>query len=333
MILFIEIGCAITLVMFSAFFSAAETALVSLSPQKAKRLALRSPNLAQAIVGWLGQPHELLTVILVGNTLTVVIFAALATTIALHIFSHVSPTQVEINAWIIQTVFMVIFGEMVPKFFARRNPEKTSLWALPVLSFLRIFMRPFLTAVTRIINAIFPSWKAPPVGQLLIFNMDELKSLLEETPVESTNMMQRVLDINHRQTSDIMTPLARMDFVEIDPAGKPKRNRDLLIDLIVEDGHTRTPIKLGGQFIGFIHSQDLLSLMISDQDQLIEHMVRPTMNVAFNKNVVDLLEDFKKSGTHVAFVRDAKNDVIGLVTLEDVMEEITGEILDEYDAK
>lgn len=148
----------------SAFFSASETALVSLSAQKAKHLALKNPRVSHALVGWLRRPHDLLTLILVGNTFATVMFAASLTAVAVHVFSAYSPSLVRWITWGLETAVIVIFGDMAPKFFARANPEKTSLMVLPWLSRLRLFLGP-LFSVSFIFGFLFPKWKSPPGGK------------------------------------------------------------------------------------------------------------------------------------------------------------------------
>ncbi len=328
----------LVLLLVSAFFSAAETGLVALVPQKAKRLALRSPHLANELAVWLRQPHELMTTILIGNTLVNVMFAAVGTTLAVRMFKSVPRTRVEFTAWIVETVCLVMLAEMAPKFVARAMPEKTSLLVLPWLSRLRNLLSPFLNVVSKIAGSLSPAWRASPVSSLLTFSLDELKGLLEEerpgagVGQDSLGMMQRALDIHARRAVDIMTPLSKVDWVEIDPPGKPPRDRELLMDLVVEHGHTRTPVKKQGEFIGFLHSADLLPYILHDRgggDLTV--LVRKAWNVAPDRPVSDLLHDFQSGGIHMGFVRDAAGAMIGIVTLEDVLEEITGEILDEYD--
>lgn len=336
LVIAIGLVCSVLFLLASSFFSASETALVSLSPQKAKRLALKSPNLTQDLLGWLGNPQELLTLILVGNTFANVLFATAVTSLAVHIMETQSPTLVEWISWLCETAVVVILGDMAPKFFARAHPEKTSLRVLPWLSRLRTLFRPALSLFLSI-GFFFPKSKIPSYGHGLMFSLDEFKSLLEEgqptagMSEDSVGMMQRVLDIKHQKAEDIMTPMDKVDLIEINPKGKPLRDRDLLLDLIVEEGHTRTPVKWNEQIVGYIHSDDLLPLILEDPEKDLTRMVRRAMDIPNNRPVSELLIDFRKSGNHLGFVRDDRNEVVGIVTLEDVLEEITGEILDEYD--
>jgi CBS domain containing-hemolysin-like protein len=128
-----------------------------------------------------------------------------------------------------------------------------------------------------------------------------------------------------------MTPIAKADVIEVDPIGKPPRPHDFLIDLIVEEGHTRTPVKREGRIIGYVHCNDLLPFLLTGRTGDLLQLVKPAMHVPHDRRVADLLQDFRQSGKHMGFVADAAGTVVGLVTLEDVLEEITGEILDEYD--
>jgi len=171
------------------------------------------------------------------------------------------------------------------------------------------------------------------VGKVLTFSMDELKGLMEEdellhagSPTESQTMMQRVLEIYGRRAESIMTPLAKIDSINIDHT-----DRELLMDLIIEHGHTRTPVESKGKFIGYIHSDDLLPFIVNDPKKPLVKYLRTPMNFSADQPVSELLQQFKTSGIHTGFVRNKKKEIIGLVTMEDVLEEITGEILDEHD--
>jgi len=333
---FLIIGLFVSLFLLglSAFFSAAETALISLSPQKAKRLALKNPSLAQSLLAWLQNPQDLLTVILVGNTFATVLFASTFTFVSIGFLTHVSGHAVKWIAWIVETIAIVILAEMAPKFLARSNPEKMSLLILPILARVRKLFFPFLWLLS-FLKFLFPR---QDVKDVLIFSIHELKAVLEEAQVHGSGvesqlgMMQKVLEINDRTAQDIMTPLEKLDYVEIDSQGKSPKDRELILDLIIEQGHTRTPIKWKGNFIGFIHSDDLLLLVLSDEKK--EDMVkkvRKAMDTAADLPVNQLLQEFRTSGVYLGFVRDRNKKLIGIVTLEDVLEEITGEILDEYD--
>src|SRR5262249_7568814 len=154
-------------------------------------------------------------------------------------------------AWVIGTASILIVGEMIPKFIARAYPERTSLVVLPWLSSLRRFTLPVLDFLMKPLTTLFPRLSTPS-GSIFTFTLEELKSVLEEDrrgrtgKDESMDMIQRSLEIHDRRAETIMTPLSKMDFIEIDPPGKP-RSPDFLIDRIVEEGHTRTPVKRGGK--------------------------------------------------------------------------------------
>jgi len=337
MIITIEILISVLLLIISAFFSLSETSLVSLSAQKVKRLALRHPPLAQAFIRWLKHPQELLTAILVGNTLVNILFASLVTMWAVQTFSGIQPSQLKFIAWILETGCLVILGEMAPKLIARSSPEKTSLIVLPLLSVLCKLTTPFLAFVTWVMKLIYPKWTDPSPASEITFSVKELKGLLEEgqhvTEVspDSYGMMKRVLELNDRTAERIMTQISNVDILELDPPGKRERDRDLLLDLVIENGHTRTPVKHKGQFVGIIHSSDLLPLVLKDEGRDLISMVRKALDIPGSRPVSALLQEFKLSGIHAGFVRNAAKDIIGFITLEDVLEEITGEILDEYD--
>ena len=326
------------LVFLSAFFSLSETALVSLSPQKTKVLALQRPQLSKELSRWLTRPQELLILIVIGNTLVNVCFATLVTVLAFRVFPGLSESQVEIFVCIFGTILLFLVGELVPKLVARTQPEKISLFVLPWLSTLRTLFKPVVRLFSTSVRPLLKSTMLSQTSPSLAFSIEELKAFLEEeenqgsqSARESVNMMQRALELHDRSLESIMTKLDQMDVIEIDPLGKPVRSRDLLLDLIIEQGHTRTPVKKWGRIMGFIHSKDLLSLILKDPGTDLTTLVRPVVDLRAEMRVGDLLRLFKEKGFHMGFVYNRQGQIVGMVTLEDVMEEITGEILDEYD--
>jgi CBS domain containing-hemolysin-like protein len=260
-------------------------------------------------------------------------FAALLTSFALKSFYIFPATYVEGASWLVQTILMLIFGELVPKFLGRIYPEKISLFALPWLGMARSVLAPLVKMATRVITIFMPSWVAAPIGSYLTLSIDELRLLLEEAhpgsapQKESLTMMQRAIDITKKTVDEIMTKFENMDYVDLDAPV----DRDEMIDLIIENGHTRTPVRKNKDFVGYIHTHDLLSLVNEDRGQDLAYLVLAAHTLSPAMKVSELLQLFRTSSIHIGFVRAADGTVTGLVTLEDVMEEITGEILDEYD--
>ncbi len=330
---FFEPLLALAFLAGSAFFSAAETALVTLSTQKTKHLALQYPKLTNHLIGWLARPHELIIVILIGSTISVILFAAFLTSFALKVFDSYTTTQIEAASWLVQTFLMLIFGEMVPKFLGRLYPEQLSLLALPWLGITRKIFAPIVRLSTKVVTVFMPSWVSTPISSYLTFSIDELRSVLEEAQPrtvpqkESLTMMQRVIDITKKSAQEIMTPIDKVDYVDLDlPV-----DRDDIIDLMIENGHTRTPVRKNKDFVGYIHTHDLIATIVEDRGQDFSYLVLAAHTISPTMHVSELLQLFKTTSVHLGFVRGADNAMIGLVSLEDVLEEITGEILDEYD--
>jgi CBS domain containing-hemolysin-like protein len=252
---------------------------------------------------------------------------------AFQIFHHLPRSQVELVGWAVQTILIVVIGEMAPKFLGRIYPETISFFALPWLARMRSLLMPVLRPAFKIMGAFSPAWSDPAVGSLFTFSMEELRQLLEEDQArgdaqkDSLTMMQKVIEINNKVVREIMVPIQNVDSIDIDSS----KGRDRIIDSMIEHGHTRTPVRRNGRFIGYIHAHDLLPLVLGDRKQNLEDMVTPATMFRDDMQVSELLQVFRTSDVHIGFVKDATQAVIGIVTLEDVMEEITGEILDEYD--
>jgi CBS domain containing-hemolysin-like protein len=165
--------------------------------------------------------------------------------------------------------------------------------------------------------------------------LEEVRTLIGEAnssgelEPETSRMLERTLNLSDREVMKIMVPLEKIDSVDADlPEEK-------LLDLITEMGRSRVPLYRGGRqnVIGFIYAKDLLAAWQAHKGINVNEFLRPAYCIEPNKKVFDLLKEFQTGKTHIAFVSDPSGKVMGIVTLEDVLEAILGEILDEYDLK
>lgn len=325
------------LVFCSAAFAGAEAALTALSALKMKRLAAQDSRLSGHLAEWLDKPHRLLVTILVGNNLVNVAISSLAAYLALPLAKILSARLVEILVWFFTTVVLLIFAEILPKILSRAHAEKVSVWTLPPLSALTKFFSYIFSPLYKLLGRFSRALESAPVNRLTALSLEELRHIIQESestgqvPRESGEMMNRLINLPQRTVGDICQPAASVDTVALEVLDRPVDGGELFIDLLVESGRTRVPVTRVGVPVGFVHVIDLLKESHGGRPQDLAAMVRPARFVPPSKPVFDVLLDFQKSGDHVIFVENENSEFVGLATLEDVLEEIVGEILDEYD--
>ncbi|MCK9583196.1 MAG: hemolysin family protein [Endomicrobiales bacterium] len=320
----------------SAFWSAAETALASLSKYRIKKLIALNKILAGPLSQWLKSPYYILTTVLVGNTVNDLVLSYMATILAINMLLSVSGglkrEVLEFFVWLLVTFLLLIIGEIAPKIYGRRNPEKVTLSVLPVLARLVALFRPVFDPLIACARKFFPKLNIMPFSKFNFLSIEEIRGLIKQTDTtkalgnEASTMLDRALLLGDMAVAVIMTPLEKIESVKADLP------EERFIDLVVETGRSRIPVYKGtpDKIIGFIHSKDMLAeCRLNKKGSCIDELLRPPYFITAEKKVYDLLNDFQTGKTHIAFVKDVFGVVCGMVTLEDVLEEIVGDILDE----
>jgi putative hemolysin len=332
-----ELLALAALFLCSAFFSASEAALTTLSSLDIRKLTVLLPTLSRHFADWLAMPHRLLVTILVGNNAVNLAASSLTAAVAAPLAAVLPDPVLGVLVWLATTVVLLGFGEVAPKIIGRAYPEKMSIWAVPVLGGLtRVFhgvLRPALWLVER----LAPGLDSPPVGRLTALTLEELSYMIRESqasgqvPADAGEMMGRVLALHHRTAADILAPASQTDVVALEVLDRGPGAGELFVDLLVESGRTRVPVTRAGVPVGYIHVMDILKEWRGGSASTLDNLIRTAPAVPPEKPVAELLSFFQQSGEHLTFVENEAGEFQGLVTLEDVMEEIVGEILDEYD--
>jgi putative hemolysin len=335
MIEFFSLIIILFLFLLSAFWSGSETALTSLSKHRIKKLIALNKHLSVPLGQWLKSPYYLLTLLLVGNTVTNLILSELSTFFAERAFSWMPRELLEILTWLIVTGLLIVFGEVTPKLYSRCNAEKVTLLTLPLLSRLVKIFTPLISPFIKPIKLLFPRLNLVPVSRLSYLSLEEVRALIEEANSkgilgrETSMMLDRAAAIGELEVSKIMTPVEKIEYVALN------KDEDRFLDMLVETGRSRVPVfnpELK-KFVGFVHIKDLLWAWKSNGGHFSTDLIRPPYFINKSKKVYDLLKEFKSGKTHMAFVQDELGNLTGLITLEDLLEELLGEILDEYDVK
>ncbi|WP_305041614.1 HlyC/CorC family transporter [Geoalkalibacter sp.] len=318
------------LFVLSAFFSGSETALMSLDKLRVKYLVKKKRKNAERLEELLDQPESLLGAILVGNNLVNIAASVFATGLFVSLYGE----RGELLTILVLTPLLLIFAEICPKTYSAKNPERVSFWVLrPILAVLWL-LAPVIWVVTRIsrlLTRLIQGEDKP--GPIL--SEDEIRNIIsvgEEAgvlPKENRHMLHGIFDLSAIRARDIMIPRTEVVAME---AGTPF---DEALALARGAHHSRFPVYEGSldQVIGIIHSKDILRYVGRPQDFRLRESCRPPYFVPESKRIGTLLQAFRRKRAHLAIVVDEYGGMEGIVTLEDIVEEIVGEIQDEYDAE
>ncbi len=319
----------IILVLLSAFFSSTETAYSCVSKVKLKTLGEKKPRALSALK--LAEDYDrLLSTILVGNnivnltasSLTTLLFVKLVTANAWAIDATVLSTAVI-------TIAVLIFGEITPKFIAKTYPEKMAMFSYPLIMLFTWIFYP--------INIIFTGykWLISKIFKLKAdetITEEEIITIVEEAEAdgtlkeEETNLIRSVIEFDDLEVADILVPRVNLSAIEL------KTPFDDIRKIFEDDGYSRVPVFSGtiDNIKGILHEKDFYSLYLSgkkDLTKVLQDVVYTTEHVKISA----LLKQLQKKKTHMAIVLDEYGGTLGIVTLEDILEELVGEIWDEHD--
>ena len=310
------------LLVLSGFFSSSEIALFSISRTKVRYLAEQGDKSFKLIRKMKENPHKLLTTILIGNNVANIGAAALATSITIGYF----PNYAVGVATGVMTLFILIFGEVLPKSFGTQNNVVIARISIYPLYWLSLVLYPILVLLNFIPRIAGKIRKPPTITE------DELKSLVElvqeEGEIKKTekDLIDKIFQFDDTNASEIMTP--RGDMFVIDAS------QELDLKAIAKSGFTRIPVIEGdtNAVVGILNVKDLLRNQAAGEENInIREIMRPPIFVPENKKLDQLLQQFKNRKTHMAIVVDEHGGISGLITLEDALEEIIGDIEDETD--
>jgi putative hemolysin len=316
--------------LLAAFASAAETALTSVSRIKLRNLAEEGDTRAKRVLRLLERPQVFLSTILVVSNVAVIVASTVATILAISLFSNYG----EIIETIVLSLFVLIFCEITPKTAAVQAPERWARTLVGPVEWLSVALRPIVAALTAITVRIVRIFGGQPVRRGPFVTEEELRLLVEvgeEEGVveeEEREMIHNVFELADTSVREVMVPRIDMVTVEADVSVEEA------INLIVQGGQSRIPVYDGSidNIIGVLYAKDLLRVMATAQHPAsVRTLVRPAYFVPESKRLDDLLRELQQQRVHMAIVVDEYGAVAGLVTIEDLVEEIIGDIQDEYD--
>ncbi|MBI5399367.1 HlyC/CorC family transporter [Candidatus Saganbacteria bacterium] len=321
------------LIALSAFFSLSETAIVSLSRLRVNRLIEQKVRGAKILSEIKAKPAEMLSTILIGNNVANITASALATALVIQFCEQHGWQRIGLAVGIatgIMTLLILAFGEIIPKTIALHRAEKVSLSVAPVILVLEIIIRPVAYTIGFFIRPFIYLFggQAPEHGPFiteeeirLILAAGEKEGVIEE---EERQMITSIFEFGDTIAREVMTP--RPDIAAI----SSDNNLDEAKNLIIESGHSRLPIYESNldNIIGVIYAKDVLK---SAPETSLKDIMRPAIFVPETKKVSELLHEMQVARTHMAVIVDEYGVSAGLVTMEDLIEEIIGEIHDEFE--
>lgn len=325
-----QIIILLILLALSAFFSSNETALMSVNKIRLRSLADEGNKRAAMALDILeNQTPKLLSAILIGNNIVNISASSLATTLAYSFGGY----MVSIVTLIL-TVLILIFGEITPKNYATINAEKITLRYIPIFKFLMTIMTPVIFIINLFSRGVMRLMRVDPDAASKAMTEEELRTIVdvshEDGVIESDEkeMIYNVFDLGDATAKDIMVPRVHVTFADVEST------YDELIEIFREDKFTRLPVYKDSQnnIVGIINMKDLL-LYDKNEEFVIDRFLRKPHFTYETKSISDLLVEMKDSTFNIAIVLDEYGDMAGLITLEDILEEIVGEIHDEYDEK
>ena len=315
------------LLMLSAFFSSAETALTTVNQIRIRNLAEDGNKRAKKVIQVTGNSGKMLSAILIGNNIVNVAAAALTTTLAYHF----GGSFVALASGII-TILILLFGEITPKTLATIHADKIALIYAPIIDLFMKIMTPVIFIINGLSMIVLFILRVDPNDRNHAMTENELRTIVDVShedgviEEEEKEMIYNVFDLGDARAKDVMVPRVHVTFADVNSSYNE------LIEIFREDKFTRLPVyeENTDNVIGTINMKDLL-LYKNTKEFNIRDILREAYFTYEYKAISELLVEMRQASFNIAIVLDEYGETSGLITLEDILEEIVGEIHDEYD--
>ncbi|MES2462933.1 MAG: hemolysin family protein [Armatimonadota bacterium] len=341
-----SLGIVFLLTLLNGAFSMAETALVTVRPSRVDQLVEEGRRGALAVRRLIDNPPRFIATTQVGITLLGFASAAAAATRLApplipaldRVFPSRNATLAETIAVVIVTVIIALFtmvlGEIAPKSLAAQAPDVWAMRLAPFVSVFGVIFRPLTSIVVALSNLLVSPFGAKAQFQTPMITREEFEKIIEgsekhgEIDDEEADIIRNVFDLSETTVRSVMTPRLDMTAVSVDAT------LEKTLETILASGHSRVPVYDGtiDTIVGIIHAKDLLPLLQQERHEVdLRDFMREAYYVPETKRVSDLLAEFRHSNQQLAVVQDEYTGTEGIVSLEDLIEEIVGDIRDEYD--
>ncbi len=321
----LQLAIIIFCIIMSAYFSATETAFLTYNKIRIKGLAEKGNKRAATVIKLSENYDTLLSAILIGNNIVNILSTSLATILFVRLIGDLGATV----STIVMTVAVLIFGEISPKTIAKKKPEAFVIFSAPIMRAIMLILTPFTYLFRQWQNLIAKIVKS---GDEQGITEEELVSIIEEAEEsgdidkEESTLIKSAIEFNDLEVGDIFTP--RIDITAV-PADATKAE---VSTVFTESGYSRLPVYENDidNIVGLVYYKDFFP-MGRNENLSISDIIKPVIYVAKSQPINDLLKELQSKQMHLAVVMDEFGSTAGIVTLEDILEEIVGEIWDEHD--
>jgi len=309
------------------FFSGTEIAMVSVDRARIKALAEQGSKKAALVNALLQTPERFFSTILICHNIVVVLSNAIATLLIIRYLGE----QYQYMTIVIMTPLILIFGEIVPKTVSRYHAEQMTTYLIYPLKAMSVIFYPFVVTLTWLTQLFMKPFGVSGAQFKPQATREDLENYLDMWDMDSRlrtaekKMVERIFDFSQTQVEDIMIPLVNIKVLEIG------EGMDKAVSLACKTGYSRIPVysKEAYNIIGIIHAFDLLTAR--QKTQTLRDVMRPALYVPNTAPVDELLKQLRTEGNSIAVVVNEYGGTVGIVTIEDILEEVVGEIYDEYD--
>ena len=323
----------IVLIAVASVTAASEISLIAVSRLRLRRKAAEGSRRAKMILKILEMPERFFGTILVANNIVDALIAVLVTAVVIHLLGGESSLAIIISTVVASG--LIIMSEVTAKTIATQHAERAAWMLVRPIQWLITLFAPIVKVFEAITQAFMRVAGIKVSGKPALITEDEVKALIKISGEEGSlqkekyMMLSRVFDFSESVVRNVMTPRDKIVAISIDDP------LDKIVDRTLESGYSRLPVykDRADKFVGIISMKDLLTLSAHKDLVVLQDIVYPPTFVPGSKKVSELLKEFQKGHTHLALVVDEKGRVEGLVTIEDLLEEIVGEIKDESDVR
>ena len=324
----LQLVILVLLLSASAFFSSAETALMTSNKLRIRNLAENGDKRAEKVLEITANTDKMLSAILIGNNIVNLSASALSTTLTLKLFGS---SLVGVATGVL-TFLILVFGEITPKNVASKNAEDMALKYIGIISILVIVLTPAIYIVNKVAGIVISLFIKNNDDNNMVTE-DELRAMVEVShedgviEKEEKKMIVNVVDFGDTVAGDIMLPRVDMVMVSVESSYGE------ILNIFREERYTRIPVyeESPDNVIGILNVKDFLLIEDKENFSVKEHLREPLYTYEYKKTS-SLMVDMRKTGANIVIVLDEYGTTVGLITLEDMLEEIVGEIRDEFDA-
>ncbi|MDR3112450.1 MAG: hemolysin family protein [Elusimicrobiota bacterium] len=322
------------LLLFLALFNGAETAITSLSPSHLKKAKGENKKYLINITFWENKTREVMTAMIIGMNLSLVGMGVVLSSVSEDFsqYYNIDETILDLILPAVSIVLALIFGNIFPKTIGRYNAEKIGITALSLMIKFAKVVNPAVSVLLTISNKIVGG--AFNKNESLTVNAAEVDFLLSDArtsplPLDSRKIISNIMDFTDTRISNVMVSLQEIFAVDIALA------KEEIVEKIIKTGYSRVPVFKDNinNILGIIYAKDIAIAWRNSDFIKIQDLIRPAYYVPENAKISETLKEFKTGHIHIAVVVDEFGSTVGIASIEDLLEELVGEVLDEYDSK